>query len=188
MPSLNRHDSTVLIIDMQTKLLPAVQGHGPLLKRVEALIHGAGLLDVPVLATEHCADKIGPIAAILRPWIQSVLPKTHFDATREPEFKGFLPQGRPCVLLVGVEAHVCVLQTALGLLNEGLRPVVVADGMGSRHAADYEAALARCVHHQIPVVSTEMALFEWMESARHPKFKEVLALIKSDKGRVAERA
>lgn len=188
MPSLNRRNSSVLVIDMQAKLLPAIQGHGSLLKRVEALIHGARLLGVPVLATEHCADKIGPTTPVLRPWIQSVLQKTHFDATREPEFKGFLPQSRPCVLLVGTEAHVCVLQTALGMLDQGLQPVVVADGVGSRHAVDYELALARCVYHQIQVVSVEMTLFEWMESAHHSKFKEVLALIKSGQPDVAKLA
>ncbi|HEY9459223.1 MAG TPA: isochorismatase family protein [Paralcaligenes sp.] len=179
MPSLNRRDSSVLIVDMQVKLLPAIQGYGLLLKRVEALIRGAGLLDVPVLATEHCADKIGATAPVLRPWIQSTMPKTHFDAAREPEFKGFLPPSRPYVLLVGAEAHVCVLQTALGLLDQGLQPLVVADGVGSRHAADYELALARCAYHRIQVVNVEMALFEWMESAHHPKFKDVLKLIKS---------
>ncbi|MEO6958833.1 MAG: isochorismatase family protein [Burkholderiaceae bacterium] len=188
MPGLNQRDSCVLIIDMQVKLLPAIQEHGPLLKRVEALIRGARLLGVPVLATEHCADKIGGTAPVLRPWIQDTLPKTHFDAAREPDFKDFLPPSRPCVLLVGTEAHVCVLQTALGLLDQGLQPVVVADGVGSRHAADYELALARCSYHRIQLVSVEMALFEWMESAHHPKFKDVLKLIKSDQSSVAKIA
>lgn len=179
MPSLNRLDSMLLVVDMQARLLPAISGRDRLLGRAEVLLRGASLLDVPVAATEHCADKIGPTTPVLQPWIENTLAKTHFDATREVEFPRFLPVARPTVLLIGTEAHVCVLQTALGLQMRGLRPVVVADAIGSRHAADRELALGRCALHQIEVVSSEMVLFEWLESAQHPQFKAVLALITS---------
>jgi nicotinamidase-related amidase len=113
------------------------------------------------------------------PWVGSVLHKTHFDAAREPGLLAGLPQARPKVLLIGTEAHVCVLQTALGLQAAGLQPIVVADCVGSRRLSDRDAALARCVHHHIEVVTLEMALFEWLVSAQHPRFKQVLDLIKS---------
>lgn len=169
----------LLVVDMQTRLLPAICDGRQLLARAQALAGAARLLEVPVIATEHCAEKIGPTAAELRPFAQHIVHKTHFNAACEPGFAEQLRGKRSRVLLIGTEAHVCVLQTALGLMDLDLCPVLVADCIGSRHQSDHRAALARAAHYGIEVVSAEMAMFEWLESAHHPRFKEVLALIKS---------
>ncbi|HLR78676.1 MAG TPA: isochorismatase family protein, partial [Burkholderiaceae bacterium] len=89
-----------------------------------------------------------------------------------------LPVGRHKVLLIGTEAHVCVLQTGLGLARQGYSPVLVADCIGSRRPADKDAALARWAARGLESITLEMALFEWLQTPAHPAFRDVLALVK----------
>lgn len=178
MPVLNAHQSFVLIVDMQTGLLPAIADHQALVERAGKLAQAARLLGVPVLATEHWAGKIGPTDPALLPHVDTVLHKTHFDATREPDFFPALPVGRTRVLLLGTESHVCVLQTGLGLKEHGYDPVLVGDCVGSRHTESRQAAWDRWAMHGLERVSAEMAMFEWLETPASPAFKQVLALIK----------
>jgi nicotinamidase-related amidase len=179
---LSAHDSFLLIVDMQTRLLPAISGHQRLLEQAERMARAARLLAVPVVATEHCADKIGATAPSLLPHIDLTLSKTSFDATQETGLTSQFPHGRTKVLLMGTEAHVCVLQTGLGLAAAGYAPVLVVDCVGSRRMSDLDAARERWRHQGLEAVTSEMALFEWLGSARHPEFKNVLALIKGNGG------
>ncbi|RTZ39175.1 isochorismatase family protein [Candidimonas sp. SYP-B2681] len=178
MAALSTHDSMVLLVDMQSALLPAINDHGGVLGRAERLLRAAQLLGVPVVATEHCVDKIGTTDPSLRRWVDHVIHKTHFDATRETSFLPELPTGRPNVLLMGTEAHVCVLQTGLGLAGLGLSPILVTDCIGSRRINDHLAACTRWSYYKLEQISSEMAMFEWLESPAHPQFRDVLALIK----------
>jgi isochorismate hydrolase len=104
-----------------------------------------------------------------------VLSKTTFNAAGYPTL---LPPGTEDVLVAGCEAHVCVLQTVLGLLAARHRVLVVTDAVGSRTAANREAALDRLARHGAELVTTEMVLFEWLRDATHPRFREVQALIR----------
>lgn len=176
---LANHDSMVLLVNMQTGLLPAIDGSEALVGRVERLLAAARHLGVPVVATEHCADKIGATDPKLAALVDDTLHKVHFDATREPETIRRLPVGRHNVLVVGTEAHVCVLQTALGLAQSGLNPWLVADCVGSRRESDRAAALQRWLSGGGNIVTSEMAMFEWLGSARHAAFRDVLALVKA---------
>jgi len=176
---LAAHDSMVLLVDVQAGLLPAIHQGEALVARLHRLLSAAHALNVPVVATEHCADKIGATDARLAPLAGQVLHKVHFDATREADMLPQLPVGRHNVLVVGTEAHVCVLQTALGLQLAGLTPWLVADGIGSRRESDRAAALQRWLQGGGNLVTTEMAMFEWLGSARNPAFRDVLALIKA---------
>src|SRR5690606_12086448 len=94
MPILNTHDSMILLVDMQVSLLPAIDQRGQLLGRVGRLLQAAQLTGVPVIATEHWADKLGPTDDGLRPYVDHVIHKTHFDATREAHFSSELPRAR----------------------------------------------------------------------------------------------
>jgi isochorismate hydrolase len=89
-----------------------------------------------------------------------------------------LPEGRRDIIIIGCEAHVCVLQTAVGLKAAGHRVFVVADAVASRKAASKQMAIERMRQHAIDIVSTEMVVFEWLETAEHEKFKDVVAWIK----------
>lgn len=178
MSLLHARDSLLLIVDVQRGLAPSIHDSDALIGRIERLARAAHLLEVPVYATEHCADKIGPTLARLTPWIDRTFRKAYFDATREPDLLPNLPKQRPHVLLVGMEAHVCVLQTALGLMAAGFAPVLVQDGIGSRREMDRDAAHARWAGCRGVSATSEMAMFEWLESAHHPRFRDVLPLIK----------
>lgn len=180
MHALSTHDSMLLVVDMQAALVPAIHDHEQLVARAGRLARAAQLLGVPVVATEHCSDKIGQTVDALRPWVDHVVQKSHFDATREHGFFAELPRGRHDVLLIGTEAHVCVLQTGMGLARMGLSPILVTDCVGSRRDSDFRAACARWRHYGLEAISAEMAMFEWLESNAHPHFKDVLALVKAN--------
>lgn len=182
MAGLRARDCMVLVVDLQAGLLPAIDDGSALARRCEMLARAARLMDVPVVATEHCAGKIGATLPAVGSLVDRVVHKTHFDATREPGFIASLPADRPHLLIAGTEAHVCVLQTALGLEASGLAPIFVSDCVGSRRPSDRDAALRRAAFHGMETVTSEMVMFEWLESADHPRFRDMLALVKSAGG------
>ena len=121
--------------------MPAIHDGQAVLAAAHKLAQAARLLDVPVVATEHHARMLGVTVAPLDTQIQARFPKMHFSATREPGFTAWLPPARKTILVAGCEAHICVLQTVLGLLEEGYRALLVSDAAGSRKPADHHAAL-----------------------------------------------
>jgi len=175
---LSASDSTLLIVDMQGRLMPAIHDGDVVLKAAHKLAQAARLLDVPVMATEHHSKMLGVTAEPLRELVQGTFQKMHFSSTREPGFDGWLPASRRTVLVAGCEAHICVLQTVIGLIDLGLRVALVADAAGSRKPTDHHAALRRARAHGADIVTTEMAIFEWMEACEHPRFRDVLRLVK----------
>jgi len=178
--TLQASDSLLLIVDMQEKLMPAMSGGERALARAVRLAQAARLLEVPVVATEQQPEKIGATVEPLRASIQRTLAKTHFGATDQPGFDGWLPAARKTVLVAGVEAHVCVLQTVMGLARMGYRAVLVADACASRSPADHHAALRRARAHGADIVTVEMAMFEWLGHCEHPRFRELLQLVKQN--------
>lgn len=178
MPLLRADKSLVMAIDVQQKLLPAMADHEQLLKQIQRFIEGAQLCSVPVIATEHWPDKIGATHPDLLPHIDTVISKTHFNAAQEEAVINALPKDRPQVLLAGIEAHICVLQTGLSLAKAGFTPVLVTDAIASRLEGSKQAALSRWRHHGLEAVTVEMAFFEWLETPAHPQFKSILPLIK----------
>jgi nicotinamidase-related amidase len=175
---LAAHRSLLLIVDMQDKLLPAIDDAQALVGRVARLAQAARLVSVPVWSTEHWPDKIGATDPSLAAHVDSVRAKTHFNACREPDFLMQWPRGRTRVLLTGTEAHICVLQTGLGLAQAGYRPVLVTDGVGSRRPGDVAAACQRWRHYGLETITAEMAVYEWLETPAHPAFRDVLKLVK----------
>lgn len=178
MNTLQSEKCCVLVVDVQTGLLPAIHDNDNLLQGISNFIQAANLLDVPVLATEHWADKIGHTHDDLLPYIQDVFYKTHFDAALEENFSKFIPTGRTDILILGTEAHVCVLQTGLGLKRLGFNPVLVTDCIGSRNINNKNAAIKRWNYNGLLAVTSEMAMFEWLEHPSHPSFRQVLSLLK----------
>jgi len=176
MPVLASARSLLLIIDVQEKLAPAIDGGAGMIATIQRLVTAADLLEIPVLATEQYPTGLGVTVAPLSGRL--TIEKTSFDATRAPGFLDALPADRPDILLAGCEAHVCVLQTAMGLRRAGRRTIVIADAVGSRKAADKAAALNRAAEDGVERVTAEMALFEWLQDCRHPRFREILALIR----------
>lgn len=177
MPAMDRRTATLLVVDVQSRLMPAIHEGETVLARIRTLMAAADLLGVPVVMTEQNPDGLGATMPDLSPGTRLVRRKTHFDACRETGFVDGLRR-RPTILLAGCEAHVCVLQTALGLVAAGFPVYLAADAVGSRRPDSKETALRRLAAHGVEIVTAETAVFEWLESSDHPRFKAALALVK----------
>jgi len=178
---LHANHCALLIVDVHARLVPAIEGSTQVIENCARLIRGAERLGVPVLMTEHCPDHLGPAVDALRALVPgtNTLAKTHFAASDEHAvMRRLAGLGRAQIVIAGLEAHVCVLQTALGLTERGYRVYVVADAIGSRRDASRRIAIERLSAANVTVVTAEMALFEWLEHAERAEFRELLSLIK----------
>ena len=168
MLTLNRDSSALLLIDFQSRLMPVIADGAAIVANARRLLKAAQMFGVPVLITEENAAE---------PPASSGTVKMSFDACRMPDFAAALPD-RPDIVVGGCETHVCVMQTVLGLIGAGKRVYLVRDAVGSRQAESKEAAIRRLERHGAEIITTEMAVFEWLGSAEHPHFREALALIR----------
>jgi nicotinamidase-related amidase len=178
-PTLDRGRSVLCLIDLQEKLMAAIAGADEVVANAGRLLSAAEELGVPVVSTEQNPEGLGPtVAELARPdGDHPVVAKMTFDSCRAGGVMDALPAGHHLVL-AGCEAHVCVLQTALGLLERSRRVYVVADAVGSRNPDNKQAALRRLERAGAEIVTTEMVVFEWLGSAEDPRFKSVIALVK----------
>jgi nicotinamidase-related amidase len=169
--------SALLVIDFQARLMPAIEDGEAVVANARRLIGAAEMLDIPVLFTEHNAKGLGPTVPELSPGKDGVFHKTSFDACRMPGFLDRLPD-RSDLVVAGCETHVCVLQTLLGLIEAGKRVWLVRDAVGSRRAESKETAIRRLERHGAEIVTAEMVVFEWLQTAEHPRFRDALALVR----------
>lgn len=169
--------SALLVIDLQHKLLPAIHEGAQVLAQTVRMANIAGLLGVPVIATEQMPDKLGPNHPEIARLCDKVLAKRHFDACAEG-LQQALPPHVTQIIVSGCEAHICVLQTALSLLQAGYRVLPLLEGCGSRRPADRDAAFERLRGAGATLVTLEMVAYEWMRESGHPQFRQVLPLIK----------
>jgi len=179
----NANNSCLVVIDIQTRLTAAMplKVLARLKRNINILLQSANTLSIPVLATEQYPKGLGPI----EPEIVKLLPdntlkfeKTCFSCTGAENFLQQLNKmGRKQIILVGIEAHVCVLQTAIQLIAEGYQVFVAADGVCSRHRENYEASLKRMSRANVVICNAESILFEWLRDAKHEHFKELSSLI-----------
>lgn len=180
----NLSASQLAVVDIQEKLgavMPA-KVINRVISNTSMLLRAAALLDVPVLATEQYPQGLGTtLAAVAEhlPPTAARFEKTCFSAARADGFmERVQANGRPQVILAGMEAHVCVLQTAVHLKEAGKTPLVVEDAVCSRKLENYQNALDRLRQLGIVVISTESILFEWIEDKHHPHFKAVSAMLR----------
>jgi len=178
---IDRTHSFLLVVDVQERLAPAVHENARIVGAVARLVEYAALFDVPALVTEHMPAGIGRTVAAVGDNLSAgaVVEKSCFAATAEPEIADRIRDlGRNQVVICGMEAHVCVLQTALGLRGLGVSVFAVADAVGSRRPSDSDAALQRMRDEGCRVVTSEMVAFEWAQRGDHPRFRDMLRLIK----------
>ena len=171
-------ESTLLIVDPQVRLMPAIDDGESIVRRCVQLASAARELGVHVIGTEQNPDGLGPLVPEVAAMCDTVLAKFSFSAVAEEGFLRRLPAGRNTIVVAGCEAHVCVLQTALGLLDAGHAVKWVADAVGSRHPHDRTAATERARSSGADVVTTEMVIFEWLGTSQHPKFRRLAGLIR----------
>ena len=198
---LDSQDSQLVLVDYQSRLMPAMQEGPAVVANALRLAQAAQRLAVPVWGTEQNPDKLGPNPPELRALCQRTLAKMHFSACADgllsllrPPAKApggnarSLPKHlqkavptapeRHSVVIAGCEAHVCLLQTALELLEEEMEVWVVTDACTSRTLRNRDAAYDRLAAAGAELVTTEMVLFEWLRTCESPEFKAVQALIK----------
>lgn len=178
---LERINSILVVIDYQDALLDKIPSAAEILPVGAKLIRFANELDVPVLWTEQYPKGLGPTAAVIAGELKGMTPieKIAFDCFGEANFaRAVEASGRRQLLVIGVEAHVCVMQTVLSALALGYEAFVVRDAVGSRDPANATAALDRMQANGAQIVTSEMAMFEVLRVAGTPEFKRVLPLIK----------
>ena len=174
---MSAHDTALLVVDVQQRLVPAIAGHARVVWNVRRLVDGARVLGLPVIATEQYPAGLGPTVPELAERLGPVPAKLSFSCCGCPEAFAPLEQSGVHKLLVcGIEAHVCVQQTVLDLLSAGWRVYVAVDAIGSRFAIDYETALERMDSAGATLTSTEAVLFEWCQVAGTPQFKQISQL------------
>ena len=171
----------LIVVDVQDRLAPAITEIDRVVANVGVLMRAARELAVPILVTEQYPKGLGhtlPALSELAP-DADVIEKVEFSAAGNPDFAARLAAtGRPDPVICGIEAHVCVLQTALDLRRRGLVATVVADATQSRAAANADAAMARLTRANVTLATTEMVLFEWLRRADHPSFRSLSRLIR----------
>jgi nicotinamidase-related amidase len=174
--TLNAKQSILLIVDLQERLLPAIDGGQAIINQTAWLIGVARELGVPVIATEQYPLGLGSsapqIADLLLPG--ELVEKTHFSAVAEGNLLSHPHGNRLQWVVCGTESHVCVQQTVLDLLAAGRQVAVVEEAVGSRKPGDTALALQRMRQHGADIVSREMVAFEWLGKANTPEFRTVL--------------
>lgn len=177
---LNADQAVLVVVDIQEKLVPAMNTKVSinLIKHVELLLEGFAALELPVIATEQYSKGLGhTVSQLTAATRQSCVEKTSFSCCGEPNFLEALERtGAKQVLVVGMEAHVCVLQTVLELLDRGYVVHLVKDAICSRFKSDYKTAVTTAAAAGAVLTSTEIALFQLVGGAKHPGFKVVSQL------------
>ena len=175
---MSRGDSSLLVIDVQTKLMDKMAERDRIVANIARLVEGAKVLGIPVQATEQYPKGIGPTVPELADRLPLRPEKLTFSCCGLPEVaEQFRSHGVRSVLLAGIETHVCVQQTALDLLAQGFRVYLAADAVGSRKEIDRELGLRRMEQAGVVLTTTEAALFEWTEVAGTPEFKQISKLV-----------
>ena len=196
-------ESQLVLVDYQSRLMPAIHEGQNVLTQALKLAQVAKLLQVPIWGTEQNPSGLGENDPALKALCQKTLAKMHFSAAEEGLSEWLRPPAkapagnarslpkhlqkavptkapeRNAIVIAGVEAHVCLLQTALDLMEDEFEVWVVTDACGSRTLRNQDAAFDRLAGAGAELVTTEMVIFEWLQTAEHPQFREILARVKS---------
>lgn len=178
---LNRSEAVLVFIDVQGRLHELMHDKALLDGNLERMVRGCRLLEVPILLTEQIPGKLGPTSEPFNSLLEGIpaIPKTAFSCCGEPAFGLALKAlGRKQAILVGIECHVCVYQTAVGLLEQGIEVFVAADAVSSRMPQNKELALEAMRAAGARILPTETVLFSLLRDAADPRFKELLKSIK----------
>ncbi|MEY2725531.1 MAG: Vibriobactin-specific isochorismatase [Planctomycetota bacterium] len=179
--------SCLVLIDMQEKLVPSIDGSERIIQKCGFLLEVAALLGVPLIVTEQYPKGLGRTVAGLRLAAEAagapVFEKLRFSAAEVLEEVTASRPGLRQVVLAGIETHICVLQTALDLQAAGLDVILATDATGSRNEVDRAAAMSRLAAAGVVMATVETIAFEWCETAEHPAFRQLSGLVRSQAGR-----
>ena len=171
----------LVVVDVQGRLAELMHDKNTLFKNIEILIRSAKILDIPIIWCQQTPTALGATIPRIAGLFEGVEPidKSTFSCFAHQPFTDKLKSlDRSQVLLCGIEAHICIYQTAADLLREGYSVDVIADAVSSRIKKNKKVGLKRIEKIGANVSSTEMALFELLKSAEHPQFKQIVKLVK----------
>ena len=170
--------STLVFIDLQSRLMPAIHQGEEVLKQCIKIAKIAKLLDIPAIGTEQSPQSLGHNVDAITQFCKTIVAKDHFDACQDG-LVDTVCKNREHLILAGCETHVCVMQTALELLRQNFKVSILVDAVGSRRSLDRDIALHRLGSSGATLLTTEMLAFEWLGTASNESFKDALAIIKS---------
>jgi len=174
-------NSMMLVIDIQNKLSPLMAKFEQIKSTTLQLANAAVIYDVPVLVTQQYTKGLGETDEVLKSTMSDAnyFDKVHFSAFKESGFKSLLASyKKPQVVVVGMEAHVCVLQTCLDLLSNDYSVFVVADAICSRNSSHCEIAINQLRSAGAVITCAETVIFQWAETSQTEAFKKVLKIVK----------
>jgi len=175
-------ESLLVIIDYQEKLFPVVDERyrKRILERIPRLIESAKTLGIPVIYTEQYPRGLGrTIPEIAEHLPGRPIEKTSFSCFGSERFRDAVVESTARYLIIaGIETHICVNQTAFDAMDMGYTPILVEDGTGSRNTDDHETAIRKMENNGVLVESSEMIIYEWLESAGNKNFKKILEIVK----------
>jgi len=178
---LTKENTVLVIVDVQEKLLPYVTGKDEVVKNIQMLIKFADIMGIPVLLTEHYPKGLGNTVPEVKEVFKEYGPieKVIFSCCGPPEFLEKLEElGAKTIMIAGIESHICVQQTTLDIIHAGYAVHVISDAISSRTMWNLSVGIEKMRQFGAVISSTEMAMYEIMERADTPEFKEVLKLVK----------
>jgi nicotinamidase-related amidase len=176
---MSRRDTTLLVVDVQQKLIPLLPDNKQIVWNIGRLIDAAKILNVPMAATEQYPQGLGPTVPELAERLGQIPSKLAFSCGGCPQIiEAWQHDQRHKVLVVGIETHVCIQQTVFDLLAAGFRIYVAVDAVGARFDVDHQIALRRMDSAGATLTTTEAAMFEWCEVAGTPEFKQISSLVR----------
>ena len=178
---IRREKALLVSVDIQERLLPFIESNERIQNKAAMMIRGADILGLPIIPLEQYPKGLGCTVPVIKEALGERVPieKSSFSIMGEPAFKKALREtGKEDILLVGIETHVCVEQSAFDLLEEGFRVYLIADAVGSRDVNDKNTAIKRMSDAGVVITTAEAALFEMVNDAKDTKFKEISKLVK----------
>ncbi|MDO9547342.1 MAG: hydrolase [Candidatus Marinimicrobia bacterium] len=178
---LDCNQAVLLIIDVQQKLLPVMDGYNELITSMTRLVKGIQTLEIPIIITEQYPKGIGPTVSTIRELILDIEPveKRSFSCCFNENFMSILAKyNRKQALISGIETHVCVYQTCVDLLESGYDVYLIEDALSSRKQSDKDLAIRVLEKEGVNRRSVEMALFELVKTSEHDRFKDISTIIK----------
>lgn len=176
---INKETAMLLMIDIQDKLFPHMENKDALAEKMVTLLKGMQTLAIPMLAARQYPQGLGDTIEELRPYFEGYFDKITFSCCGDDALLAKLKTtSRQNIIIAGIEAHICVLQTVIDLKALGFFPIVVTDAIGSRHRYDYEIALKRMEYEGAILVTVESILFELCYQAGTDVFKAISRLVK----------
>ena len=177
----NKLQTLALCIDVQERLFPHIDQFEALEKNIQLVIKGLNVLGVPIALSEQYKKGLGETLPTIKSLIDPIFQfeKTAFSCADDSTFEYELTkEAKEQIILFGIEAHICVLQTAIDLKSQGLEPIVVVDCIGSRTSLNKEIALERLKQEGVFLTTYEAILFELCQKAGNEQFKAISMLVK----------